>query len=102
MKCANTTRKNAHAKSAMENGLTTQLMNSVTSRPAGRRPTFFTEEKSTFIIIGVIMSQISTAIGALIWLPLPNSMPRRPAMAAGISLPRTTPATMQSATHTDR
>jgi hypothetical protein len=41
-------------------------MNNVTSRPAGRFPTFRTDEKSTLIIIGVIMSQISTAIGALI------------------------------------
>ena len=62
-------RKNTHASSAIENGLTTQLTNSVTSSPAGRRPTFFTDEKSTFIIIGVIISQIRTAIGALIWLP---------------------------------
>ena len=66
-------------------------MNSVTSNPAGFRPTLRTEEKSTFIIIGVIMSQISTAIGALIWLPAPNSMPRRLATAAGRSLPRSTP-----------
>jgi hypothetical protein len=35
-------------------------------RSAGLRPTLRTEEKSTFIIIGVIMSQISTAIGTLI------------------------------------
>ncbi len=35
------------------------------SRPAGRRPTFFIEEKSTFIIIGVIISQISTANGSI-------------------------------------
>ena len=65
-------RKNTHARSAIENGLTNQLMKSVTSNPVGRLPTLRTEEKSTFIIIGVIMSQIRTAIGALIWLPLPN------------------------------
>jgi hypothetical protein len=39
MKAAKTILKNAHASSAIENGLTTQLINSVTSRPAGRRPT---------------------------------------------------------------
>ena len=66
MKAEKTKRKNTHASSAIENGFTTQLMNSVTSRPVGRRPTFLTEEKSTFIIIGVIMSQMRTAIGALI------------------------------------
>jgi hypothetical protein len=65
-------------------------------------PTFRKDEKATFIIMGVIISQISTAIGPLIWLPVSNSMPRRPAMAAGASLPITTPATMQSATHIDR
>jgi hypothetical protein len=99
---ANTTPKKAQAKSAMEKGFTTQLMKSVTSKPAGRLPTFRTEEKSTFIIMGVIMSQISTAMGTLIWLPFPNSIPRRPAIAAGSNLPRTTPAPMQSATQAER
>ena len=47
---------------------TTQLTSSVTRSPAGLRPTLSTEEKSTFIIIGVIMSQISTAIGTLVRL----------------------------------
>ena len=32
-------------------------------QPGGRRPTSRTAEKSTFIIIGVIISQISTAMG---------------------------------------
>ena len=86
----------------MEKGFTSQLTNSVTSSPVGRRPTFFTDEKSTFIIIGVIISQMRTAMGALIWLPWPNSIARSAAMAAGRSFPKPTPATMQSATHTDR
>jgi hypothetical protein len=47
------------------------------ARP-GLPPTLRTEEKSTFIIIGVIMSQIRTAIGTLMWLPFPNSRPRNP------------------------
>lgn len=102
MKCTNTIRKNAHAKSAIENGFTTQLMKSVTSKPVGRLPTFRTDEKSTFIIMGVIISQIRTAIGALIWLPLPNSIPRKPAIPEGINLPMTTPAAIHSATHKDR
>ena len=54
----------------------TQFTRRVTRSPAGRLPTFFTAEKSTFIIIGVIMSQMRKAIGAFIWLPSPNSMPR--------------------------
>ena len=33
-------------------------------------PTLRMDAKSTFIIIGVIISQIRTAIGTLIWLPL--------------------------------
>ena len=78
MKLAKMNRKKPYARSAIENGLTTQLTSSVTRSPAGRRPTLRTEEKSTFIIIGVIMSQISTAIGTLIWLPFPNSRPRKP------------------------
>lgn len=66
MNGANRNRKKAHANSAIEKGLTTQLTKSVTTRPVGRRPTFFTAEKSTFIIIGVIISQMSTAMGMLI------------------------------------
>jgi hypothetical protein len=37
--------------------------------PVGRVPTWRIEAKSTFIIIGTIISQMSTAIGRLIWLP---------------------------------
>jgi hypothetical protein len=81
MKAEKMMRKKAQARSAVEKGFTTQLTNKVTSRPAGRRRTFFTDEKSTFIIIGVIINQMSKAIGALIWLPVPISMPRSPATA---------------------
>ena len=80
-----------------------QLTSSVTSNPAGRRPTFFTDEKSTFIIIGVIISQIRTAMGALIWLPLPelNAAQARDEPGQQFTKQRY-PATMQSATHTER
>ena len=54
----------------MEKGLTSQFTARVTARPAGLRPTFRMAVKSTFIIMGVIISQIRTAIGTLIWLPL--------------------------------
>jgi hypothetical protein len=57
----------------MENGLTSQLTNSVTINPAGFRPTLRIAPKFTFIIMGVIISQIRIAIGTLIWLPRPNS-----------------------------
>jgi len=74
--CANTYRKNSHAISAIENGFTSQLTNSVTSNPRGRFPTFLMEAKSTFIIMGMIINQIRIAMGTLIWLPAPNSSRR--------------------------
>ncbi len=60
------TRKKSHAMAAIENGFTSQLMMSVMTRPRGRRPTLRTAPKSTFIIMGVIISQIRTAMGTLI------------------------------------
>ena len=60
---AKTRRKKSQARNAIEKGFTSQLTASVTARPAGLRPTLRMEAKSTFIIIGVIISQISTAIG---------------------------------------
>jgi hypothetical protein len=73
-------RKKNQANSAIENGFTSQFTKSVTNRPRGRRPRREWRAKSTFIIIGVIISQMRTAIGTLIWLPSPNSMPRSAAM----------------------
>src|SRR5271157_3328301 len=98
MKAANTTRKNSHARNAMENGFTSQFTIRVITSPAGFLPTLRMAVKSTFIIMGVIMSQIRTAMGALIWLPSPNSRPRRAWTTAGTSFPRATPATMHPAT----
>ena len=86
----------------MPNGLTSQLTNSVTSKPRGRLPTFTSAAKSIRIIIGTIISQMSSAIGALIWLPEPNSRPRSRAVNPGTSRPRATPATMHRPTHTLR
>src|SRR4029077_2799679 len=68
-------RKNSHAKRAIEKGFTSQLTTKVTVRPFGRLPTLRTEAKSTFIIIGMIISQINTAMEKLMWLPSPNSSP---------------------------
>src|SRR6185295_5504903 len=72
-----TYRKNNHAKKAIENGFTSQLITKVTARPFGRLPTLRTDAKSTFIIIGMIISQIKTAMGKLMWLPSPNSRLRK-------------------------
>ena len=58
----------SYPRKAMLRGFTTQLMNRVTNSPLGRLPMRVTEVKSIFIIMGTIMSQMSTAIGALIWL----------------------------------
>ena len=82
----------------MLKGLTSQLTNRVTRSPVGLRPTRAIEVKSILSIIGTIISQMSTAMGALIWLPEPNSSPRSLEMSAGASRPRATPATMQRAT----
>ena len=54
---------------------------------------------SHLYICGVIISQIRTAIGTLIWLPLPNSNSRRAPVNAGTAFPSRTPATMQRPTH---
>jgi len=57
---ANRCLKNSHASSAIENGFTSQLTNNVTRSPRGRFPTSRMAPKSTFIIIGTIISQIRT------------------------------------------
>jgi hypothetical protein len=86
----------------MEKGFTTQLTKSVTSNPRGFCPTSRMAPKSTFIIMGTIMSQISTAIGILTWLSRPNSIPRSTRTRAGVSLPSANPASMHKPTQTVR
>ena len=54
------------AKNAIEKGFTTQFTKRVIKSPPGRCPTCRKAVRSTFIIIGTIMSQISTAMGKLI------------------------------------
>ena len=90
--------KKSHPRKAMLKGLTSQLTKRVTKSPLGRRPIRAIEVKSILSIIGTIMSQMSTAMGALIWLPEPNSSRRSSEMSEGASRPRATPATMQRAT----
>ena len=72
----------------MENGLTSQFTNSVTSSPRGLRATLRIAPKSTFIIMGTIISQISTAMGTLTWLPRPNSMPAQPLHQTAVQFSR--------------
>ena len=95
-------RKKSQARNAIENGLTTQFTNKVTSKPRGLCPTRRIDAKSTFIIMGTIMSQISTAMGKFTWLPCPNSMRRNDETRSGIHLPAAIPATMHRPTHTVR
>ncbi len=56
---------NSQPSSAIENGLTAQLMNSVTPMPRQWRRTWPSAAKSIFTSIGMIISQISTATGRL-------------------------------------
>ncbi len=56
---------NSQPSSAIENGFTAQFTNSVTPIPRQCRRTSPSAAKSTFISIGMIISQISTATGRL-------------------------------------
>ncbi len=95
---ARISRKETQAIAAIEKGLTSQLTRRVTSSTVGRVPTRRTDARSTFIIIGTIMSQISAAIGRLIRLSSPISSDRSVETVPGSHTPRATPATMQNPT----
>ena len=84
-------RKNSQARNAMEKGFTTQLTNSVINNPVGFLPTSRTDAKSTFIIMGMIMSQIRMTIGTLIWVPSPKSRLLRVCTAPGAHFPKDHP-----------
>jgi hypothetical protein len=56
---------NSHPSSAIENGLTAQLMNSVTPIPRQCSRTRWSALKSIFSSIGMTMSQMSSAMGRL-------------------------------------
>ncbi len=86
----------------MENGFTSQLMKRVINNPRGRWPTRRTAAKSTFIIIGMIMSQMSRAMGPLIWLPSPISSRRKKSINPRESLPTARPRAMQIVTRNVR
>ena len=80
---------------AMLNGLTNQLMPTVTAIPRHCSATRCSAPKSTFNNIGTIISQISTATGMLT-----SATVRRPRnwKGPGTSRPSTMPARMKSAT----
>ncbi len=79
----------------MENGLTAQLMNSVTPMPRQCSCTCDSAAKSIFTSIGMIISQISAATGRL---TLAISTAPMPWKTAGNQCPSAMPATMQSPT----
>ena len=90
---------NSQPSSAMENGLTAQLMNRVTPMPRQCSRTRCRAPKSIFISIGVIISQISTATARL---TRAISAPPIARNTPGTAWPRPMPTAMQSATHKDR
>ena len=87
---------NSQPSSAMLNGLTSQLMPTVTAMPRQCSATRCSAAKSTLSSIGTIISQISTATGMLTCARV-----IRPKVwnGPGSSRPRTMPAIMHSATH---
>ncbi len=86
---------NSQPSSAMLNGLTSQLIPTVTAMPRHCSATRCKAPKSTLSSIGTIISQISTATGMLTWATV-----IRPSIwnGPGISRPSTIPAKMHSAT----
>jgi hypothetical protein len=85
--------------SAIEKGLTGQLMKSVTPTPRQCSRTWPSAPKSILSSIGTIMSQISTATGRLTFA---TSAPATTLKKPGMTWPSATPATMQSATQSVR
>ena len=90
---------NSQPSSAMLNGLTSQLMPTVTAMPRHASATRCSAVKSTLTSIGTIISQISSATGRLT-----SAMVMRPSAwnGSGARRPSTIPATMHSATHSVR
>ena len=86
-------------RSAIENGLTAQLMTRVTPMPRQCRRTWPRAAKSIFSSIGTIISQTSTATGRLT-----SATVARPRAwnGAGRSWPSTIPARMHKATQSER
>ena len=90
---------NSQPSSAIENGFTAQLMNSVTPMPRQCSLTRPSAAKSILTSIGMIMSQTSAATGrltrAISAAPMAWNSP-------GIAEPSAMPATMHKPTHSVR
>jgi len=84
---------------AIENGFTAQLMNSVTPTPRARATTPPRAPKSILSSIGMIISQMSTAMGRLTFA---TSQLATVAKTPGMMCPRATPTIMHNATHSVR
>jgi hypothetical protein len=85
--------------SAIENGLTAQLTNSVTPMPRQCCPTWCSAPKSTFSSIGMIITQMSAPTGRLTWA---SSMRPMAWNGPGSIWPSAMPATMHRSTQTVR
>ena len=90
---------NNQASNAIENGLISQLIPSVTAMPRQWRPTWRKAAGSMRMSIGTIISHTSTAIGMLIWAMVARPMAWK---GAGSSQPSAIPPAMQRATQTVR
>jgi len=83
----------------MENGLSAQLMNSVTPMPRQWALTCRSAEKSMRMSMGMIISHTSTATGRL---TLATSIAPMSWNAPGKKCPNAMPTTMHRATHSVR
>ena len=92
---------NSQPSSAIENGLTSQLMNKRDADAAPvLAPTLPSAAKSIFSSIGTIISQISTATGRLTCAT--SALADAHGTTPGKSWPSAMPATMHSATQSVR
>ncbi|MNK96534.1 hypothetical protein D3C87_1168200 [compost metagenome] len=89
----------SHPRKAIENGLTAQLMKSVTPMPRQCCLTWPSAPKSTLNSIGMIITHIRIPTGRLTW-----AISRRPIAwnNDGMICPSVTPSTMQKKTQSVR
>ena len=90
---------NSQPSNAIENGLTSQLTPTVTAMPRQCSRTWPSAPRSMRSSMGTIISQISAATGRL---TCATSAAAMALTAAGRAWPNPIPASMHSATQTDR
>ena len=90
---------NSQPRNAIENGLTSQFTTSVTPMPRMCWRTSPSAAKSTFISMGMTITQISTPTGRLTWA---TSMRPMAWNAPGHNCPSAMPTTMHRNTQTVR